>query len=189
MDLFQLLINLPFIDPRKLTSKVVSSWNWTLDSVAKPADAAGMGNPMDGSMSPDGMPLGGDQSSGMMPPDTAAGGMPFGMPPGMPPSANMPNIQGMTIPSDVLQGAISMLRKPGEMAPTGSPFSQLSSPVNLLRSDGLPPSARGVPGPKPAGKTSNPRGMNRTGKVNTTIPLNKKTSTESNLLNRAFNVQ
>lgn len=41
MDLFQLLINLPFIDPRKLTSKVLSPWNWNLESVTADAQEQG----------------------------------------------------------------------------------------------------------------------------------------------------
>lgn len=188
MDLFQLLINLPFIDPRKLTSKVVSDWNWTLDSVAKPAEQGGEGaeSPMEallggqGGEQP-GMPEGG------LPPEALMGAMQQGMPQG----ANLPNIQGKSIPTDVLRGALSMLRKPEEMAPSAAnnPFAQLGSPVNLLKAGGLPPTVRGVSPKKPAGKTSNPRGMNRGGKVNTNISTNKKTSTESNLLNRAFNTQ
>ena len=33
MDLFQLLINMPFVDPKKLVAKVLEDWNWSLDSV------------------------------------------------------------------------------------------------------------------------------------------------------------
>ena len=35
MDLFQLLINLEFIDPKKLTSKVLHDWSWNLQSIEK----------------------------------------------------------------------------------------------------------------------------------------------------------
>ena len=35
MDLFQLLIEMPFVDPRKLTSKILHSFNWNLDSISK----------------------------------------------------------------------------------------------------------------------------------------------------------
>lgn len=186
MDLFQLLINLPFIDPRKLTSKVVSGWNWTLDSVAKPAEQSDMGqDPMSAMISDQGGQMGAEGQD--LSPEALMGAMQQG---GAPQEAGgMPNIQGRSIPTDVLRGALSMLRKPEEMVPAAgnNPFSQLGSPVNLLRSGGLPPTVRGVS--KAGGKTSNPRGMNRGGKVNTNISANKKTSTESNLLNRTFNTQ
>ena len=179
MDLFQLLINLPFIDPRKLTAKVVTDWNWTLDSVAKAADDQS-GMPQD----PMGM-MGAEGAQGMdmsqMPPEGMMPGAPMG-----PSPLGGQNIQGRAIPTDVLRGAIEMLRKPGEGA---SPFAQASSPINLLQSGGIPPTVRGVPKSRPAGKTTNPRGMNRGGKVNTTVATNKKTSTESNLMNQAANLQ
>ena len=114
------------------------------------------------------------------------GGMPGGMPPEQGPSTENPYI-----PRDVLQNALSMLRNPQEaLAQAGaaggaSPFGEASNPINLLNSRGAPPTPRGIPAPQ----TSNPRGMNRGGKVNTNVASNKKTSTESNLLNRAASIQ
>lgn len=174
MDLFQLLITLPFIDPKRLTGKVISDWGWSMDSIAAAEEE----------MPPaEGMPMEGEEGSvppgaeGELPPELMAmmGGDQGGQP--------MPGGKG--IPSSVATNAIAMLRKPGE--PTGagpSPFSQMSGPVNLLNTSGMPPTPQGV------GKTSNPRGMNRGGKVNTNIPLNQGyTDPASQLANRAGNIQ
>ena len=187
MDLFQLLVNIPpevsGIDVRKLISRTIQSWGWSLDSISKPQDQ--MGGQAPGGMP--GAPEGTDpaalmammgQGGGMPPPGmdpNAMGGMPQGAP-------AAPNISTKTIPAGVLSNALAMLRDPESQ---GSPFQQLGTPVNLLNA-GSPPTPRGVsarPGP-----TSNPRGLNRTGKVNTTVNTNKKTSTESNLVNRAANI-
>ena len=181
MDLFQLLINLPFVDPQKLTSRVVSDWGWSLGSITKAEgpEQPGMG----------GMPPGVEQGQpgaeqGMSPEQAAALGAPQGGQMGMPPpSEAAPTGAPTGIPAGVLQQALSMLRGPGEEQ-NPSQFSQASSPIDLLRAGGLPPTVRGIPS---AGKTTNPRGHNRGGKVNTTVGQ-KNTSTESNLLNRAFSV-
>jgi hypothetical protein len=70
----------------------------------------------------------------------------------------------------------------GGQAP--SPFAQASSPINLL-AGGMPPTAPRIPLP-----TSNPRGMNMTGKVNTnTSPSNINSNPESQLMNRASSLQ
>lgn len=189
MDLFQLLINIPpevtGIDPRKLISKVLTSWNWTLDSISKPQDEmAAAGQPQD--------PMAAMMAGGM--PPGAEGGMPQpgmeGMDPmaamiagGMPqPGAEPPSTSNPFIPPDVLRQALGALRAPDSgMAP--SPFQQAAAPINLLQSKGAPPTPKGAPGP-----TTNPRGLNRGGKVNTNI-AQKNTSTESNLLNQAGNIQ
>lgn len=168
MDLFQLLINMPFVDPRKLTSKVIGEWGWSLDSIAQSEDAQQQ-------VGPDGQPLPPGADQGGLPPELAAmmqGGAPQG---GAPAAKN--------IPPEILQGALSMLRKPGEAAGP-SPFAQMASPVNLLQSGGVPPTPRGVPQ-----QTTNPRGANRGGKVNTNIPMRQNSSPESQLLNRTFNIQ
>jgi hypothetical protein len=62
-------------------------------------------------------------------------------------------------------------------------MSELGAPINLLQSGALPPTVSGV------GQTTNPRGMNRSGKVNTNIPISKNYSGESQLLNQAANIQ
>lgn len=190
MDLFQLLIQLPFVDPRKLTSKLVSDFGWSMDSIAS-ADG-GQGQPQIG---PDGQPIqpGMDPSQmGGMP--GGQPGMPGGMPMdpsqmmgGMPQPAQGPMIQGKTIPPEVARQAIAMLRAQGE---PGSPFSQMGSPINLLQS-GQPPTARDTTKRRPVGGTTNPRGMNRKigSRPNTNIATNKKTSIESNLLNRVYSPQ
>ena len=84
MDLFQLLISLPFVDPRKLTTKVLQDWSWSLDSIAK--SATDQETPQVG---PDGQPVGPDgqplppqqQDPNAQPQDPNAippGGMPGG---------------------------------------------------------------------------------------------------------------
>jgi hypothetical protein len=93
-----------------------------------------------------------------------------------------------------MSGALSLLRSPAEMA-QGNPIQQMQSPVNLMNVQGPPPTPRGIPsasgGPGPGWRMSgvNPRGLNRSGRVNTTIPNKKNTSIESNLLNQAANTQ
>lgn len=179
MDLFQLLVQMPFIDPRKLTSKVLKNWNWSLDSVAKSEEEQSQ-DPMQAQLEQMGMAQG--------------GGGPAGMPPGMPPTgqpagAGAPSIQNPYIPNDVLRKSLSMLRNPADAvaaASQPSPFAQAASPINLAKGGGVPPTPRGV---QPPGGTTNPRGMNRGGKVNTNISTKKKTSTESNIMNRASSIQ
>lgn len=176
MDLYQLLIELPFIDQQKLTGRVIDSWGWDLDSILAKDDEKGAGamNEMDPAM-----------VGGQMPPEMLAalqqqpGGAEMG--------AQTPGVQGRTIPTNVLRGALALLRKPGEAgvnAGGASAFAQFSNPVDLLKGGSLPPTTKGV-----KGQTTNPRGFNRGGAVNTNIPNDTNYSTESNLLNRSFNIQ
>jgi hypothetical protein len=170
MDLFQLLINLPFVDPRKLTSKVLHSWNWNLDSVSKAEQEAGP------QIGPDGQPI-----------EVGAG-----MPPGLPPEPGgqlptdggpqMPSVGSGDIPQDVIKSALGLIGGGGGQ----TPFGEASSPINLLKSGGTPPTAAGI---KPGGATTNPRGANRGGKVNTNIAINDRSTPEGNLLNQAANIQ
>lgn len=196
MDLFQLLINLPFVDPKKLTKKVLADWGWSLDSVVTdPAeqDPSMMGmdpndpNAMMGA-DPNAMPVPPEQA---MPPVDPATGMPM-----------MPVPDGTTkaIPPNVLKGALGILNAGNAPAPMGaiggpSAFGQASMPINISNSP--PPTApklpiaRGGGGPgKPGGKTTNPRGHNRTGKVNTNISSPGKTSSEeSRMMTRLNNTK
>jgi hypothetical protein len=189
MDLFQLLIQLPFVDQQKLVGKVISDFGWSLDTIIK--DDAGQpqvgpdGQPIDPSMAgaagaQGAMPQG-------MPQDPTAGGMPPMMPPQG--GGNAPQI------SPALTQALSMIKKPGAPASGPSSFQQMSQPVNLTQQPGMPPTAPGIPtaqggpGYRPAGKTTNPSGSNRTGKVNTDVARNKTSNTEDRVLNRAFNIQ
>ena len=162
MDLFQLLINLPFVDPRKLTQKVLVDWNWSLDSVTKSEEA-------EQQVGPDGMPIAGGQEE-ILP---EAAGMEMPEPPGF---------SGSQISPEVAQSALAMLR--GEEGGQSSPFAQAASPINLLQMAGSPPMAPRIPLP-----TSNPRGMNRTGRINTTLNLNQNSNPESALMNRASSLQ
>ena len=179
MDLFQLLITLPFIDQRKLTAKVLGDWGWSLDTIAQSSDQQGtqgmQGMPGMPGMVPGqpGMP----QDMGAM----AAMGMAGGMPP-----QGQPAPQTTAISPAVIQRALAMMRRPGEEEEAqGSAFGQAGIPINLLQG-GIPPTVRGA-----AGGPGNIRGHNRGGKVNTNIPTNAKhnANPESALQNRALNIQ
>lgn len=199
MDLFQLLISLPFVDPKKLTTKVLNDWSWSLDSIAKSTEEQspdGTGTAPDGTpVGPDGQPLP-QPPAGAQPqqPDpNAMQMMPQMAPPPQPPATS-------AIPSHVAGKALSMLRTAGDMqqpSPAAtSPFQQAGSPINLLSKAGNPPTAKGIP----AGKTgtggpgtTNLRGFNRKlgGKVNTNVSTSGRnnSSIESKLLNRATSIQ
>ena len=187
MDLFQLLVSLPFVDPRKLTQKVLTDWNWSLDAIAKSED--GGQDPNAGAVGPDGQPIPQDPMAMQgMPPD---GGMMQGGGP-QAPEVSAPQFKGTKIPPGVAQSVLDMLRGG---APPASPFAQASSPVNLLNAGGPPPTVKGIlasagnrslSGALP---TTNPRGLNRGGKVNTNISTGGNSSPESALLNRTFNIQ
>ncbi len=190
MDLFQLLINLPFVDPQKLTQKTLVPWNWNLDTIAKNDQDQGQGQPPVG---PDGQPLPpGAQPAPGAQPGAPAGAPPPGMPPpGAPPPAGAPTVpvpgfSGTQIPPEVAQGALAMLRG-GTGGPPPSPFAQAAGPINLLNMGGTPPTAPRIPLP-----TTNTRGMNRKagGKVNTNTSLHGNHSNpESALANRASSIQ
>ncbi len=219
MDLFQLLISLPFVDQRKLTAKVLGDWGWSLDSVAQSDQGApaGAGAPPAGMP---GMPAGAPTGPGAaaaaipgMPPmapggqpqDMGAmaammgGGAPMGAPAGGPgagqggPGEQMP--QTSTIHPSVIQRALQMLRKPGE-EDTGAAttaFGQGAMPINLLHG-GMPPTAPAAGLQAPAthgalGKGANPRGHNRTGKVNTNISKAGHANPESSLMSQTHNIQ
>ncbi len=118
MDLFQLLIQLDFIDPKKLTSKILRNWNWSLESVSKNEQ----------------------EQPPMMP------GM-MGAQPGVGQDGSIP-LDPNGIPIETAKGAMDILGSGnvkflGEQA---SPFSELASPVNLLEAGGIPPTAGGIRG-------------------------------------------
>ena len=217
MDLFQLLINLPFVDPQKLTTKVLSGFGWTLDGlVAKPQDASA-GQP--GAMPPGGAqdPMAmlsamaggapGGAPQGMPPADPS--GMPPGMPPnlsgqpgavpGVPDGGGGPGFSGL-VPRSSLHRVIKHLRNTNEAPSYGSdinPFNEASNPINLLKTTTTPPTVAGISDwnratANPNNATPNNAGFNRKigGRVNTNIPSGSKTtSTGSNILNRTFSIQ
>lgn len=175
MDLFQLLIQLPFVDPKKLTSKVLHNWNWSLQSIAKADETGQFLNGGNAQMGPE---------AGGVPPEVMAMMQGGGQTP--PQGANLadmlPNMAGGgDVPPQIIKGAVGKLG--GKLATGANPFSELANPINLLQAGGLPPTAAGL------SKTTNPRGLNRTGKVNTNIPLANNYSDDSQLLNRAANLQ
>jgi len=184
MDLFQLLINLPFVDPQKLTQKILVDWNWALDSIVKGEEAAA-----EPQLGPDGQPIPQVGPDGMpmapAPVEDPAAMIAGGAPQLTPPQAGM-----KTISPDVARQALAMLRG-GTGGPAPSPFAQASSPINLLNAGGPPPTAARLPLP-----TSNPRGMNRAGqggligRVNTNTSIHDINSNpESQLVNRASSLQ
>lgn len=200
MDLFQLLINLPFIDPQKLTGRVINDWGWSMDGISKspeeegqpadPNDPAAMMAAMQGGAAPagaPGMPPGGAPA---LPPS------PQGLPPvgaSAPDGAGGPGY-GM-IPRSSLRHAVQMLRRQGEIEPAATTaFSEIQNPINLLNHRGLPPTVKGVPAPNKSKQPSfmpNIGGHNKQpgAKVNTDVPLRQTTSTHSGILNRTFNIQ
>lgn len=189
MDLFQLLVNMPFIDPKKLTSKVISPFGWTLDGLMAEEQAAPEGQP--GMPGADGQPV--DPMAAM------AGGLP---PEGAIPEGPLPE-EGAeaepttaTIPPSVLSAAMAMLSG-GQPIPGGfnssSQYSEASRPIDML-SGTPPPTVRGVaagggPGYAPAGKTTNVRGFNMGGRVNTNANLNQNSNPESSLMKNVGNLQ
>ena len=116
MDLFQLLVNLPFVDLRKLAAKVLKPWKWTVESVSQEEQ------PQQGAVP--GMMPGQDQ---MMPPGGDAG---LSAPPNL---KNLPP----EIVEQLMQG---LPAGPAQQ----NPFQELSSPVNLMNSP-VHPTARGIP--------------------------------------------
>lgn len=210
MDLYQLLINLPFVDPQKLTSRVIADWGWSLDGIAKldqENNATQIGS--------DGQPIVQDQEmvsaeggtplpamTAGIPAEMVTGGLTPGVPGGPIPASGMggPGYQGGSygpspvIPPSSLHHVINRLRRAGEtFGSEGSPYSQLASPVNLLQNTGLPPTPKGVPLPskKKDSVIPNIAGFNRSpgSKVNTDIPLRNTSSLQSKILNRASSLQ
>ncbi len=169
MDLFQLLITLPFIDQKKLTSKILHSWNWSLDSIVQKDAGTGADTGMD---------------AGVVDPVT---GLPLGAPPVAGAPAAEPALSARPAVSsagevspEVISRAMQLLgNNPGGNT---SSFSPASAPVNLLQKGNVPP-------PTAPGIKENPRGLNRGGKVNTNIPLKAPNGPEAQLLNRANNIQ
>jgi hypothetical protein len=142
MDLYQLLSAQPFVDPEKLTSKLLHDWNWDFEQIKK------------------------GEEQPMMPETGMA-------------SLGMDDDQSF---SDADRKVLAMFGD--ESINQGSPLAELSSPVNLLKTGGVPPTPKGV-------QTTNPRGLNRGAgsKVNTNIALSNNTNPEAQLQNRALNIQ
>jgi len=147
MDLFQLLINMPFVDPQKLTQKVLFDWNWDIDSISKGEEQGAI----EGELPPPGL----DQPPGEL------GG----------------------------KSSLAKLRREAGGSYV-TPFEELRSPVNLMESGPIPPTAPGL-NDKAGQKTTNLRGHSRFagGKVDTNIPQRQNSSPESNLMNQAMSTQ
>ena len=93
---------------------------------------------------------------------------------------------------DVLRQVMSLMGTPNVNIGGPSAFAEANSPINLLQNQSPPPTVAGVGaggGPGPGRYKGNPRGMNRTGKVNTNINVNQNSNPLSSLLNRTFNIQ
>jgi len=119
MDLFQLLVEMPFVDPEKLTSKMLHDWSWNIQSIKKEEQEA---PPMEG----------------MMPGEEGA--PPEGMPPeGGSPAGIERAITNGQIPVGVANGIADLLSKQSV-----NPMAELSKPVNLAGK--TPPTVAGVKG-------------------------------------------
>lgn len=190
MDLFQLLSQMDpqqtGVDMKKLLNKVLGNWDWTLDSIsADPSEEAVTGQEgMDPAM------MEAMQAGGMAP--ASAGGMQQMMQGGG--AAPQPGAQE-PMPADAaaMSRVMSMLRGPGEIPddqamPAQGPGASASTPTNLLKTQGPPPTAAGVGGPGPAKKKPNPRGLNRGGKVNTNVSGNN-TSPEAQIMTNVLNTK
>ena len=159
MDLFQLLLELPFIDPEKLVSKIMHDFNWNINSIKKveeqaPNPALMGGSPADMIGAP---PVGG----GIVSEDVA--------------SKALSMLGGG-------QSGESFMGEGGKQ----SLMAEMGAPINLLGTQGeIPPTPRGVKQTtNPRGMNRKPGGA-----VNTNLPLKNTASPEGNLLNRARNIQ
>lgn len=199
MDLYQLLISLPFIDPQKLTSRVISDWGWSLDGISKPDGQPQPAVGPDGQPLPQGAPAPGGAPA--MPPPPG-GAPPAGMPP-MPQGAPPDGAGGPGFGSDLgfiprsnLRSVVSHLRGAGETYDgpnTGSAYPQFSAPVDLLTGGVNPPTVQGVPPPSKSAPQGMPNiaGHNRKigGKVDTNVSTGGNASVQSGVLNRTFSIQ
>ena len=170
MDLFQLLSNIDpattGVDIKKLITKLISNWGWSLDSIATDESEEMPGDPSDPAVA---------EAMGM---DGVQPGQP-GMPqPGMPPA-----------PQDDMSQVLSLLRSPEELAQLSGGMGEASQPINLLQKQGPPPTPPGAAGAGGPGKRQNPAGFNRTGKVNTNISRGNNATPEGTTMNQVINTQ
>jgi len=157
MDLFQLLVGLPFIDPKKLTSKVLFDWNWNIDTISKEStpQIPGQG----GQANPNQL----NPASGINVPG-AVGGQPKGFDPAVMAGA------------DRLLGNVPQGQQPAQPIISGGQASAPSASPSGNKTLSTPSGA-------------NPRGLNRSGNVNTNISQKPTSSPESQLMNRALSIQ
>ncbi len=200
MDLFQLLINLPFIDPKKLTTKVLYDWSWSIDSIAAAENAEqgmqpGMEQSQEQQMSPEEQAMmlqQQGQGAEMAQPQPQGIPLPEGVEMGGAISPEMmAQIVQMVAPKGVEKVMAEQQQQQQQQQAMGgaggaepSGYGIASRPINLLRG-GPPPTVKGVLDQRGA----NPRGFNRGGKVNTNINIKKNSNPESALMNRVFNIQ
>jgi len=177
MDLFQLLAGLPFIDPKKLTSKVLYDFNWSMDSITT--------NENEQVMTEEGMAAEG-QGQQMSPEEM----MMMEQQQGQQQQGMQGNVLDGNVPRDISDSVVSALsRKSGSQAQ--SPFAEAGAPINLMGASGPPPTPKGVPGVGggAGGPGFNPRGFNMGGKINTNIPLGNNSNPEAALQRRATSIQ
>jgi hypothetical protein len=159
MDLFQLLVQMPFIDPEKLTSKILHDFNWNIQSVRKAEEQQA---PEEG-MLPE------EEMQEEQQPEPAPGGQ-------IPSS-----VAQMAL--DIISGG---KQSPNSSAGGYSPMKELSAPVNLLKTGGaIPATPMGVGSTTNPRGMNRKIG----GKVNTNIPLKQTSNPESALMNRTNNLQ
>lgn len=156
MDLYQLLRPEPSVDPDKLIAKLLYDFDMDYENIKKMEEVSPQPTPEEMMA----MQQGQEQ----------------------PPIPE--KLGGGSISEDVAAQALALFGPAPEGAPGNTPFSELSSPVNLLNTMGqVPPTPTGV------GQTTNPRGFNLGGKVNTNISQKPGNGPEAQLLNRVNNIQ
>jgi len=159
MDLFQLLVQMPFIDPEKLTSKILHDFNWNIQSVRKAEEQQA---PEEG-MLPE------EEMQEEQQPEPAPGGQ-------------IPSSVAQMALDIISGGQQSYNPKTGGV----SPIKEMSAPVNLLKTGGaIPPTPIGAGSTTNSRGMNRKIG----GKVNTNIPLRQTASPESSLMNRVNNLQ
>ena len=192
MDLFQLLINMPFVDPEKLTNKTLYPWKWSVASIKKD-ETPQMGQALPGMppgatpVGPDGQPIppealqammaGGAPTQGGPASPAGAPGLPQGAGPALAPGSTPGTSQALP---QAVKNALALLAGSGQ-----SPFAEAATPIPIAKSPtSSPPTAPKI------GKTTNPRGANRGGRVNTNFASTRGASDmEAQLLNRVNSIQ
>jgi len=127
MDLFQLLVEMPFIDPEKLTAKVLHDFNWSLNAIRK--DEEPMQDPSMFGQSPadeiGAPPMGG----GIIPDDVAQQALSL-----------LGGGEGMGAgPFNEMSAPVNLLGTQGEIPPTVKGVAQTTNPRGMNMGPGAKP--------------------------------------------------
>lgn len=161
MDLVQLIREDPSLDQSKVNSLLLSKWKIQLDQLKKTEETQQPG--MDG-------------AEGLSPEEAAMMESEYNL-------GQDPGVNEQGIPNELIQ-ALAGAEGSGE-APSG--FSGMNIPIDLLQA-GAPPTAPGISGGQ-GGGGDNKAGFNRTGRVNTNIPLGNNSNPTASILKETNNLQ